>query len=40
MLRWFSDFDHIVFYVSVKLVVLSLLFIVMWILINQHLPIV
>ena len=37
MLRWFSDFDHIVSYVAVKLFVLSLLFVVMWVLIDRHL---
>lgn len=37
MLRWFSDFDHIISYVAVKLFILSLLFVVMWILIDRHL---
>lgn len=37
MLRWFSDFEHIVFYVIVKLFILSLLLMAMWTLVDQQL---
>jgi hypothetical protein len=37
MLRWFTDFDHITFYVSIKLGLLGLLLLVMWMLIEQQL---
>ncbi len=36
MLRWFSDFEHIVSYVIVKLFILSLLLMAMWMLLNHH----
>ncbi|MFM2431495.1 MAG: hypothetical protein RLZZ511_2708 [Cyanobacteriota bacterium] len=40
MLRWFGDFEHIVQYVTVKLLVLAILLVVMWILIAQPVPVI
>jgi hypothetical protein len=37
MLRWFTDFEHIVSYVAIKLFVLSILLVVMWAMIEQQL---
>jgi hypothetical protein len=39
MLRWFSDFEHILQYVTVKLLVLAILLVVMWLLIAQPIPV-
>jgi hypothetical protein len=35
-MRWFTDFEHIVFYAEIKLFVLSFLLIVMWMLVEQQ----
>jgi hypothetical protein len=36
MLRWFSDFDHIAFYVTVKIFVITLLLVIMWLLLDRQ----
>jgi hypothetical protein len=36
MLRWFSDFDHIALYVTIKIFLITLLLVVMWLLINRR----
>jgi hypothetical protein len=35
-MRWFTDFEHIVFYAEIKLFTLSFLLIVMWILVEPQ----
>jgi hypothetical protein len=35
MLRWFADFEHLMFYVEIKLFVLSVLLVMMWMQIEQ-----
>jgi hypothetical protein len=34
-MRWFTDFEHIVFYAEIKLFVLAGLLLVMWMLVEQ-----
>jgi hypothetical protein len=36
MLRWFSDFDHIALYVTIKIFVITLLLVVLWLLIDRQ----
>jgi hypothetical protein len=39
MLRWFYEFDHIVFYITVKLFILSLVLMVMWMMVHYQMQI-